>query len=824
MMRNDRFTEQAQEVISASQQLVRDERHPQWDVEHVFFALLALPNGLARDIFSAASIDADHMLRALQEKLKHSPKLGSDVVQIYTTPRIIEMLERANAEATRLKDEYVGVEHLLLAVADATDGESASVLEEFEVSKERLYRALQTIRGSARVDSPTAESKYQALTRFSRDLTEFAKKGLLDPVIGRDTEISRVMQILNRRTKNNPVIIGEAGVGKTAIAEGLAKRIIDGDVPDRLKDKKVMALDMGALVAGSKFRGEFEERLQGVMQEVKDSSGEILLFIDELHTVVGAGGADGAIDASNMMKPALARGELHVIGATTFDEYRKSIESDPALERRFSPVYVDEPSLEDAEEILKGLRPTYEEHHKVEITDEAISAAVTLSSRYVTERHLPDKAIDLIDEAASRLVIESEAMAPEVRDLKTMVQNASDRLDAAAEKKDFEQAALIKQELITIQNEYESRLSDWESEHGSTNEVDKRDIAALIAQMTGIPVDRMLEAESTKLVNMEEVLHEKIIGQDRAISALSDAIRRARSGLKDPRRPIGSFIFVGPTGVGKTYLAQALAEYLFDDQDAIIRLDMSEYGESHTASRLIGAPPGYVGFEQAGELTEQVRRRPYQVILFDEIEKAHPDIFNTLLQIMDDGRLTDSHGRTVDFSNTVLILTSNLGIDVQKESVGFLRSTSNDEVAAQKVRIENSLKKTFRPEFLNRLDEIVVFEPLQEEEIAEVTNLEVQEIVRRISSQNIRLEVSTQAIKYLATEGYEPEFGARPLKRLIEKRIENMLARAMLTKEIEEGTTVRIDIDQSKTSEEFVFQVVSDSEAREEVLLTQETS
>lgn len=807
MMRNDRFTEQAQEVISASQQLVRDERHSQWDVEHVLFALLALPNGLARDIFTAAQIESDAVLRSLQEKLKHGPKLGNEVVQIYTTPRIVEMLERANAEANRLKDEYVGVEHLLLAVVDATDGESAKVMEEFQVSKERLYRALQSVRGSARVDSPTAESTYQALTKFSRDLTEFAKQGMLDPVIGRDGEISRVMQILNRRTKNNPVIIGEAGVGKTAIAEGLAQRIVDNDVPERLKDRRVMALDMGALLAGSKFRGEFEERLQAVMQEVKSSQGEVLLFIDELHTVVGAGGSDGALDASNMMKPALARGELHVIGATTLDEYRTSIESDPALERRFSPVYVDEPSLEDATAILQGLRPSYEDHHGISITDEAIDAAVHLSSRYITDRYLPDKAIDLIDEASSRQVIENESMAPAIRELKKEVDDASTRLDLAAEKKDFEEAAKIKQQLLHIQAKYEDCVQDWQSEHGPNSEVTKHDIARLIAQMTGIPVAQMLEAEASKLLRMEEFLHKRIVGQERAISSLSDAIRRARSGLKDPRRPIGSFIFVGPTGVGKTYLAQALAQYLFDDQDAIIRLDMSEYSEKHTASRLIGAPPGYVGYDQAGELTEQIRRRPYQVILFDEIEKAHPDIFNTLLQIMDDGRLTDSHGRTVDFSNTIIILTSNLGVGAKREPVGFVRSQSTTEANAQEKRIESSLKQTFRPEFLNRLDEIVVFEPLNEKEIAAVADLEVKQIAARIGTQQIILNISSKAMSLLAKEGYDPQFGARPLKRLIERRIENILARAMLAGELDSGDTVDIDLDETEETSDFNFEI-----------------
>ncbi|MEI6136761.1 MAG: AAA family ATPase [Chloroflexota bacterium] len=793
MMRQDRFTEQAQETLQASQELVREARHSQWDVEHVFYALVQRKDGLAREVLTKMGVDADALGRAIKERLDRSPKLAHDVVQIYTTPRIVQMLEAANAEAARLKDEFVGVEHLLIAIADATDGEAASIMHEFQITKERLYRALQQVRGSARVDSPTAESRYQSLAKYARDLTEIARAGQLDPVIGRDVEVARVMQVLNRRTKNNPVLIGEAGVGKTAIVEGLAERIVAGDVPDRLKDRRVLALDMGALLAGSKFRGEFEERLQAVMAEVKQSAGEIILFIDELHQVVGAGGAEGAIDASNMMKPALARGELHVIGATTLDEYRKYVESDPALERRFSPVYVDEPSEADAILILRGIRPKYEQHHGVKITDAALDAAVNLSVRYLPERNLPDKAIDLIDESASRHVIEAESMSPELRDLKQRLDAASARVDAAAERQDYEAAARIKQEVLQIQEDLAARRAEWQHAHGMSEDVTEHDIAALIAQMTGIPVDKMLEGESEKLLHMEEVLHEKVIGQERAIEALSDAIRRARSGLKDPRRPIGSFIFVGPTGVGKTYLARSLAEYLFDDPDALIRIDMSEYQERHTVSRLLGAPPGYVGYENAGELTEAVRRRPYRVILFDEIEKAHPDIFNTLLQVMDDGRLTDAQGRTVDFRNTVIIMTSNLGTGAHTESLGFRRVANDNDAEKQRKSIEESLKRAFRPEFLNRLDDIIVFEPLTEPEILQIADLEIAEVRERMAERRIDLQVTLAARAALAKEGYDPDFGARPLRRLIERKVENPLAKEMLSGGYTAGDRITVD-------------------------------
>jgi len=801
MMRNDRFTEQAQEVLASSQALVRESRHAQWDVEHVFYALIRLKDGLAREVLSKMGVDPEAVGRAVKARLDKAPRLAHDVVQIYTTPRIVSVLEAANAEASRLQDEYVGVEHLLIALSDVRDGDVAAVLAEFSITKERVYRALQQIRGSGRVDSPTAESRYQALAKYSTDLTEVARSGKIDPVIGRDDEVARVMQVLNRRTKNNPVLIGEAGVGKTAIVEGLAQRIVAGDVPDRLKGKRVLALDMGALLAGSKFRGEFEERLQAVMAEVKQSAGEVILFIDELHQVVGAGGAEGAIDASNMMKPALARGELRVIGATTLDEYRKHIEGDPALERRFSTVFVDEPSEEEAIQILHGIRAKYEAHHGVTITDAAIEAAVRLSARYIPDRNLPDKAIDLIDEAGSKHVIMAESMSPDLRDLKHRLDDASARVDTAAARQDYEAAARIKQEVLGIQAEYNERRATWQREHGLGEEVSEQEIAALIAQMTGIPVDRMLEGEAEKLLQMEEFLHQRVIGQERAISALSDAIRRARSGLKDPRRPIGSFIFVGPTGVGKTYLTKALAEYLFDDPDALLRIDMSEYQERHTVSRLLGAPPGYVGFEGAGELTEAVRRRPYQVVLFDEIEKAHPDVFNTLLQVMDDGRLTDSHGRTVDFRNTVIVMTSNLGTGQKVESVGYRRTTSTADGDRQQREVEASLKRFFRPEFLNRVDEVVVFEPLSEAEIEQIARLEVEVVAERLSDRKVTLVVTEAAVALIAKEGFDPDFGARPLRRLIERKVENPLAREILAGTYQAGDVVTVDV----SGEEFVF-------------------
>ena len=796
MMRQDRFTQQAQEVLAASQDLVRQQKHSQWDVEHVLLSLLQHPEGLAGKILEKLDVKVGELRDKVAAHLAQAPKLAHDVVQIYTTPRIVKMLEMANAEAERFKDEYVSVEHLLIAIADERDGDASRLLREAGITKERLYKGLQEIRGGKRVDTPTAENRYNALEKYTIDLTEAARQGKLDPVIGREPEIKRVLQILNRRTKNNPVIIGDPGVGKTAIAEGLAQKIVAGDIPENIKDRRLLALDMSALVAGSKFRGEFEERLKAVLDEIRSAQGEVILFIDELHQVVGAGGAEGAIDASTMMKPALARGELHAIGATTPDEYRQHIEKDKALERRFAPVWLDEPSIDDTIDILKGLRPRYEEHHKVEITDDALVAAARLSDRYLTERFLPDKAIDLIDESASKMVIEAQSITPELRELKERLNELAAKTETAAQRQDYEEAARIKQEVLEIQEEYDSKRAQWESDEKISTTVDEAAIAELIASMTGIPVSRMLEGEAEKLLHMEERLHEQVIGQDEAVVAVSDALRRARSGLKDPNRPIGSFIFLGPTGVGKTHLARALAGYMFDDEDAMVRIDMSEYGERHTVARLIGAPPGYVGYEEAGGLTEAVRRHPYRVVLFDEIEKAHPDVLNVLLQIMEDGHLTDGHGRTVNFRNTVIIMTSNLGTSSEnKGAFGFVTNRTESERDRDKLRstVEDALRRFFRPEFLNRVDEVIIFEPLSQDELADIVELMLGEVEERLSDRNVSIEVTAAAKKALVEEGYDPAFGARPLRRVVERQIENALAKRILSGEFEEGEKIVVD-------------------------------
>jgi ATP-dependent Clp protease ATP-binding subunit ClpC len=800
-MRQERFTEQAQEALALSQELVRQFHHSQWDVEHVLLALLQQERGLVGEVLTALAVDIDTVKREVEAALGKTPRVAYEVTQIYATPRIAQIIKMASDEAGRLKDEFIGTEHLLIAIAAEQRGQAATILRRFGVDQEKIYKALQDIRGGHRVTDARAESNYRSLEKYGRDLTEFARQGKLDPVIGRDEEIKRVMQILTRRTKNNPVIVGDAGVGKTAIAEGLAQKIAADDVPDSLKGRKIVALDMGALIAGSKFRGEFEERLKAVMDEVRQSKGEVILFIDEIHTVVGAGAAEGAVDASNMLKPALAHGELQCVGATTLDEYRKFIEKDKALERRLQPLFIGEPTLEATIEMLKGLRPRYEAHHKVKISDEALEAAARLSQRYISDRHLPDKAIDLIDEAGSKIRIDTESAPPEVKDLEQKLAQLTNEEEAASQRQDYESAAQIKSERIRLEEEYNQAKSDWLQREKIDQVVDAETIARLISNWTGIPVSQMLEGEAQKLVNMEERLHERLINQEEAVSAISEAIRRSRAGLKDPRRPIGSFLFLGPTGVGKTELARTLAWFLFDDENAMVRLDMSEYQERHTVSRLIGAPPGYVGYEEGGQLTEAVRRRPYRVILLDEIEKAHPEVFNSLLQLLDDGRLTDGHGRTVDFKNTVVIMTSNAGVElIRRESrIGF--PTPQNETKARKQSYESmkekvmgEVRKLFRPEFLNRVDEIVVFHELSEEQLRSIVDLMVRDLQKRLAERKLGIEVTDAAKSWLAKEGFDPVYGARPLRRAIERYVENPLSTKLLRGEFKEGDTVIVDL------------------------------
>jgi ATP-dependent Clp protease ATP-binding subunit ClpC len=807
-MRQEKFTEQAQEALAASQELVRNYKNNQWDVEHILMAMIQQEKGLVIDLFKLLGVNIDTLRQKVDAALEKMPKVAFETGQIYATPRIQELLQAADSEAKRLKDEFIGTEHLLIAMASARNGEAANILRSAGVDQEKVYRALQDIRGGHRVTDARAESKYRSLEKYSRDLTELARQGKLDPVIGRDDEIKRVMQILTRRTKNNPVIVGEAGVGKTAIAEGLAQKIVADDVPNSLKGHKVAALDMGALVAGSKFRGEFEERLKAVMDEIKNSKGEVILFIDEIHTVVGAGAAEGAIDASNMLKPALAHGELQTIGATTLDEYRKYIEKDKALERRFQPVFVNEPTAEQSVQILRGLRPRYEAHHKVKITDEALEAAVKLGQRYITERHLPDKAIDLIDEAASKIRIDKESAPPQVKASEERLKQMTNEEEAASQRQDYAKAAEIKAERLRLEDEYKKAKSDWLKQAKIDEVVDEEEIAQLVSKWTGIPVTQMMEGETQKLVHMEDRIHERMIDQEEAVTAVSEAIRRSRAGLKDPKRPIGSFIFLGPTGVGKTELARSLAWFLFDDENAMIRLDMSEYQERHTVSRLIGAPPGYVGYEEGGQLTEAVRRRPYRVILLDEIEKAHPEVFNTLLQVLDDGRLTDGQGRTVDFKNTVIIMTSNAGVEhIKREGpIGF--ATPKSATKAQRASYENmkeqvmaEVRKTFRPEFLNRLDDILVFHELSREQIGEIVELMVKDLQKRLSERKLKLELTKSAKNWLADAGYDPTFGARPLRRAIERYVENPLSSKILSGEYKEGDTVVVDL----VDDELVF-------------------
>jgi ATP-dependent Clp protease ATP-binding subunit ClpC len=797
MMRLDRFTERAQDAAQRAVEIMARYGHTQVDVEHILVALLEQPDGVIPQILEGLNVDIDQVQQRLDEVLRSSAKAGiygsGGVGQVFITPRVKRVLDLANDEANRLKDDYISTEHLFLSIASERNTPAARILRESGVTKDRIYEAIKDVRGGQSVTDRRAETRYRLLEKFSRDLSLMAREGKLDPVIGRDEEILRVIQILSRRTKNNPALIGEPGVGKTAIIEGLSQKIASDDVPEILQGKRVVQLDLAAMVAGSRFRGEFEERLRGAIQEIQRSEGEIILFIDELHNVVGAGAGMGALDASSMMKPALARGELQCVGATTLDEYRQYIERDGALERRFAPVFVEEPTVEQTIEMLRGLRDRYEAHHKVSISDAAIVAAARLSHRYVTDRHLPDKAIDLMDEAAAKLRVALYTLPPDLKEMQIDLQRLQTEIDAASALEDYQRAAELKTERINVQSEFNLQREMWQQEHQLDETIEEEDIAEVVAIWTGIPVTQVMETESEKLLRMEEALHERIVGQDEAVAAVSDAIRRARSGLKDPRRPIGSFIFLGSSGVGKTELAKAVAWFLFDDEDALLRIDMSEYREYHTVSRLFGAPPGYIGYEQGGQLTEAVRRRPYRVVLFDEIEKAHQDVWNALLQILDDGRLTDGQGHLVDFRNTVVIMTSNVGTEFARKggALGFLRTGDDDQDEQESHReTEKRLKKTFRPEFLNRVDEIIIFNDLALEDMERIVDLQMREIAGRLMEQGLEVELTDTARQWLAREGFDSQFGARPLRRALQRHLESPLSVQLLRGDFERGDLV----------------------------------
>jgi len=795
-----RFTERAQKVLALSQEEAIRLGHNNIGTEHILLGLIQEGEGIAAKALLSLGLEPEKIHDEVEALIGVSQQQSQT---IHYTPRAKKVIELSMDEARKLGHTYVGTEHILLGLIREDEGVAARVLRNLDVSLNRARQQVLQLLGtseSTRKNQGRNQSNNSAdtptLDSLARDLTVIAKEGNIDPVIGRGKEIARVIQVLSRRTKNNPVLIGEPGVGKTAVAEGLAQMIVDNDVPETLRDKRVMTLDMGTVVAGTKYRGEFEDRLKKVMEEIRQA-GNILLFIDELHTLVGAGGAEGAIDASNILKPSLARGELQCIGATTLDEYRKYIEKDAALERRFQPIQVDEPTLEESIQILRGLRDRYEAHHRVTITDEAIEAAVHLSSRYITDRFLPDKAIDLIDEAGSKVRLRSYTAPPNLKELEQRLEEAKKEKDAAVQSQAFEKAASFRDKEQKLRKELEETKTHWKEQQGQEDsEVITEDIAEVVSIWTGVPVSSLTKDESTRLLNLENVLHNRVIGQEEAVDAVSKAIRRARAGLKDPKRPIGSFIFLGPTGVGKTELARALAEAMFGDENSMIRIDMSEYMEKHTTSRLVGSPPGYVGYEEGGQLTEKVRRKPYSVVLLDEIEKAHPEVFNILLQVLEDGRLTDSKGRLVDFRNTVLIMTSNVGASELKETkyVGFNMEDDKKDYQDMKSKVTESLKKAFRPEFLNRIDETIVFHSLERKHMKNIVDLMLGQLKKRLNEIDLDFTMSDKAVEKIAEDGYDPEYGARPLRRSIQKNIEDLLSEALLREQVKKGETVRIGL------------------------------